>query len=144
MEKGMKTKAGMSLSLLLTWLPVFSKDVPGEQKQNQKMLRNELNQMRNVQRVYTNIVFKTHPNSVIVWILKSHVTYLERSDSLSSVSQLLGFWEAFSTHRYHEGLSSLSLILFMSPVSCHLLSTCTPCVWAGGLTASSMWNKWGE
>lgn len=70
----MKTKAGMSLSLLLTWLPVFSKDVPGEQKQNQKMLRNELNQMRNVQRVYTNIVFKRHPNSVIMWILKSHDT----------------------------------------------------------------------
>lgn len=68
MEKGMKTKAEMSLSLLLTWLPVFSKDVPGEQKQNQKMLRNELNQMRKVQRVYTNIVFKTHPNSVIVCI----------------------------------------------------------------------------
>lgn len=64
----MKTKAGMSLSLLLTWLPVFNRDVPGEQKQNQKMLRNELNQMRKVQRVYTNIVFKTHPNSVIVCI----------------------------------------------------------------------------
>lgn len=66
------------------------------------MLRNEHNEMRKVKRVDTNIVFKRHPNSVIMCILKSHVTHLERSDPLNSVSHLLAFGK-LSVHS-DEGL----------------------------------------
>lgn len=73
----MKTKAGMPLSLLMTWLPVFSRENAPKWAQSNEKSQTCLYQY--------------------MCMLKSHVTHLERSDSLSSVSQLLGFWEAFST-----------------------------------------------